>query len=188
MLAYSKAIQVTDNELKILVAGLLEEAVAASGWTYPVIQKNQPHQEGMPEGPSVFFEKLFSTQYGFAKSDYSYVPAEDVFKEKESQWFQTTFQISSFIQEDPKDITLPTAADITERLRMLIGSRATVRKLKIANVGMYRVTEVRNPYFEDDKLRFEAYPSFDIVLTHIRSIENDIGVVRSAEIEVYPVP
>ncbi len=48
----------------------------------------------------------------------------------------------------------------------IIQSDSARKTLLMQGVGILRVTDVRNPYFTDDKDNFEASPSFDFVLTH----------------------
>ena len=177
-----------DNDLKVLLATQLDLAVSNAGWNFPVVQKNQPHQEGTPDGPTVFFEKLFDTSYGFARMGLEYSAPDDSFTESEQQWIQTTFQISALCQEDPSDTTKPTAGDIANQMKLHMGSRFVVRAWSTLNVGVLRTTQVRGPYFEDDKLRFEQHPSFDLVITHIRTLDNSVPAVHHADVEYYVVP
>lgn len=176
-----------DNELKILLGQQLDLAVANAGWDFLVVQKDQPHQEGAPDKGTVYFEKLFDTPYGFAKTVLNYDPLVQKFIETEQQWTRSTFQISALKQEDPSNVAAPTASDITHVMRMHMNSRFVARELIKKNIGLERATEVRNPYFEDDKVRFEAHPSFDVVLIHIKTLENPVDVISKIEAEVHVV-
>jgi len=51
-----------------------------------------------------------------------------------------------------------------------------------------RVTDVRNPFFEDDKTRFEANPNFDITLTHASPITLTVPPVDRIEGAPSPIP
>jgi len=49
-----------DNQLIAELATKLDAAIVMFGWSFIVIQKNDPNQQGIPSsGTAVFFEKLF---------------------------------------------------------------------------------------------------------------------------------
>jgi hypothetical protein len=165
-----------DNALINLIATQLEAASAQAGWSYPVIQKNQPTQEGIPTGPTIFFEKLFDMAYGWPEVSYeAYDPGTNTFQQTEKQWTETTFQVSALVIQDPTNLSLPTASDVVNYMKLFTNSRASIRTLKAQGVSMLRITAVRNPYFRDERHTFEANPNFDVVLQHQRIIVNRIG-------------
>ena len=185
-----------DNDLINLVAGQLESASVAAGWNYIVIQKNEPTQQGVPTAASIFFEKLFDKPYGHPSHSLAINDDIQSFTSTEEQWYETHFQVSTLVTQDPENLSLPTASDVANYLKMYIASRQSRSVFMAENVGTLRVTEVRNPYFENDKHRMEAHPSFDIVFTHIRDIEFQVpgtNIVEGTVIEgidsvgVFPV-
>lgn len=157
-----------DNALIGLIASTLDAASAAAGWHYPVIQKNQPTPQGIPYEPAIFLEKLFDRHYGYPILDYEYQSSGSAFQTSETQIVETTFQISSFTIQDPSDTTLPTAADVANYLKQYLSSRTRIYSFYSQGVAILRVTEIRNPYFHDDRERYEANPSFDFVCIHSR--------------------
>jgi hypothetical protein len=66
-------------------------------------------------------------------------------------------------------------------------SRAQLATWQAQGVNILRPTHVANPYFEDDRHRNEAYPSFDLVFTHTNSISQPIGYVTTATGVDYPL-
>lgn len=187
----------TDNQLIVLLASQLDAAVVSGGWNYLTIQKDQPTQQGVPFDGAVFFQKLFDHPYGSPMlSKVSNYPTM-TFTETDEQWYETHFQISALVTQDPTNLSLPTASDVANYVKMYLASRASRSVLMAQNVGTLRVTEVRDPAFQDDRERFEYHPNFDIVLTHIRTIEltipgtNDVrgAIVAGIPFEgVFPVP
>lgn len=181
-----------DNDLIALLSAQLNLAVTAGGWDFPVIQKQQPTQQGIPYAPAVFFEKLFDYHYGWAETDYPvYDPSTNMFDESETQNLETTFQISAWVIQNPADLTIPTASDVVNFLKMFMTSRSMVRTL-MSNaaepINIQRVTQVRNPYIEDDRHRNEATPNFDLVFSHKRILVNKIGAVDEAICDgIFPV-
>lgn len=181
-----------DNDLIALLSSQIDAAVLSGGWTFPTIQKDEPTQQGQPSPGAVYFQKLFDHPYGSPMlSKVSNYPVM-TFTETDQQWYETHFQISSLVTQDPTDLTLPTASDVANYVKMYLASRTSRNVLMAQNVGTLRVTEVRQPAFQDDRERYEYHPSFDIVLTHIRDIEitipgtNDIRPYLGQG--VFPVP
>jgi hypothetical protein len=160
----------TDNDLINLLATQMEAAVANAGWNLLVIQKGEPTQQGQPSDGAVYFEKLFDHPYGFPGFNLTLNSNQTDFSETESQWYETRFQISALVTQAPDNLSLPTASDVANYVKMFMASRPTRAALMAQNVGMLRVLEVRNPWFEDDRSRMEASPNFDLVLVHQRDL------------------
>jgi hypothetical protein len=190
----------TDNQLIALVISNLNTAIQLAGWSFPVIQKNNPTQQGIPSTPGVFVEKAFDMNYGFAGADFALSPDQTVFNDSETQIVETTVQISAWAIQDPTNTSAPTASDICEYLKQYMNHRTIAAALTALGVGVYRVTEVRNPYITDDRTLFEATPSFDLVLVHDRTLtltvpaadkilpENGKGVYELGTIPIGLVP
>jgi len=177
-----------DNDLIKLIADNLDAGSLKNGWGYFTVQKNQPTQEGTPSVGTLFVQKLFDVPYGFVMVKDVYDPEQDVFVERNTQLVETAIQVSALIPQDPTDIEIPTPSDVVNLLQIYMSSRSIMAGLRTYNVGILRVRVNQNPYFEDDKHRFEAYPSFDLVLTHDRWVEFDVpAVVKAVDDGVYPV-
>jgi hypothetical protein len=178
----------TDNQLLALLATQLNAAVALAGWMYtppgstvalpyPVLQKEQPTQEGIPYSPAVYFEKLFDIPFGFAGVANSFDSETSVMTQTETQNYETTIQISALVIQQPSDLSIPTASDVVNYLKRYMTSRAQLAAWTSQGVNILRPLRVENPYFEDDRHRNEAMPSFDLVFTHQNAIAQPIGYV-----------
>ena len=178
----------TDNELINIIATQLELAVANAGWDYKVIQKNDPQQEGIPSEPGIFFEKLFDHPYGFPIINNTYNSVPDNFSETNLQVYETTFQVTSLVIQNPDDLTIPTASDAANQMLMFMQSRTTVAALRALGVSLLRITQVRNPYFVDDRNRFEGHPNFDIIVYSKREITFTVPAAVKAVGAPSPVP
>lgn len=166
----------TDNDLLALVIGILDTSLAtwpfAPGYAVNVQQKQQPETQGVPPGPSVFVEKLFDHVYGSPLVEYRELAIPDPNKliEVEDQIYQTTLQIAALVVQDPRKPELPTASDLASVARAILQRRSALRQLNSNKVSVLRVTDVRNGYFTNDQDRQEASPSFDVVLSYVRSV------------------
>jgi hypothetical protein len=171
-----------DNNLIALFASQLEAASAAMGWNYAVIQNNQPTQQGISSDPIILFEKLFDHEYGWQQStEYRLSDAPPPgyelpdFKHTESQWVESTFQVTSLVIQKVTDLSLPTPSDVCAALKLWLNSKTVIYSMMKAGVSILRVTDIRNPKFEDDRGLFEANPNFDVVLQHKRAMEFSVG-------------
>lgn len=160
-----------DNALIDLLATQLEAAVLHGGWSFIVEQKDQPTQQGVPSEGAVFFQKIQDRPYGSPMiRKVSNFPTM-TFTEHNDQWYETTFQISALVTQNPENLTLPTASDVANYVKMYLASRASRMVLMQQNVGILRVTQVRDPAFQNDRERFEYHPNFDLTLTYQRTID-----------------
>lgn len=164
----------TDNQLVQLIAGLIDAGVTSGGWQAfipPAIQKDQPTQQGTPTGSAVFLEKLFDDPYGWPMASRAYNLTTGNYDEIETQLYRTTFQISGLVKQDPTQVNLPTASDVVNYVKSYVASRQIAMQLQASSgVGIERVTNVRNPPFQDDSDQFEFHPNFDIVVSYTRTI------------------
>lgn len=157
-----------ENELKKELKAVLDAGFTARGMTDVVVrQNNQPRQEGASSGKSVYFYKIGTDhRYGSPqrKDEWDLENLQMVHTEK--QKYETTFQISTLYQATPTNITAITAGDLANIAAAILQSDATITAFRVKNVGVLRITEVRNQIFENDKDQFESSASFDVTLTH----------------------
>lgn len=95
----------------------------------------------------------------------------------EVEQYHSTFQMSGLATQDPSNTASLTASDIINYGAYVMQTMATIQGLEAQGVGILRISEVRNPYFSDDRQRYEASPNFDFTLTHKQTI---IGVIPFA--------
>lgn len=181
---------ITDNQLIDIFATQLEAASAQAGWNYVVLQNNQPSLEGAPTAPTIYFEKMFDDEYGWPMVGYVHnapvAPSpQGTYTQAEDQWTETTFQVSAQAIQDPSNLSVPTASDIVNYMKLYINSRKALAAFKSAGVGVLRVTKIRNPKFKDDREVFEANPNFDVVVQYKREISATVpatNIVQGAKV------
>lgn len=182
----------TDNELLARLIARLNDAISAYpfvGLRSPVTvqQKQQPTQQGVPLGPTVFIERLFDHRHGSSVVLYDPAIVGQTLTESEVQVYETTFQLSALAIQDPRNLAAPTAADLCNVAAFIVQSRSFLRQFAVDNVGVLRVSEVRNLYFTDDRGRQESHPSFDLVLTYGRATVSTVPLLQSVELGLYPI-
>lgn len=189
----------------VLLAGLADQGLSSVA----VKQSFQPTNQGANEGPTVYLSKIADRRYGFLRRNDAWgytqttitnpdtglpilnpdtgepITAEGdlAMIHTEIQQYETTLQANAFWIVDPatmSDYTM-TASDLANAAAAILQSDATREALRAKGIGMLPVEDVRNPYFVDDKERFEASPSFDFTLTHRQVIISTSPVVVSFE-------
>lgn len=161
----------TEKQLWILITSVLQAGLTAAGFnaTNPnaagfveVRQGAQPTLTGRPAGLAVLFNEIGGNRYGWVQRT-DVVPVHT-----ESQKMESTFQISALAPQDVSSLTWatdPTAKDLVTRAAAIMQSSATIAALQAQHVGIYRVREVREVYFQNDRDQQETIPSADFTLS-----------------------
>ena len=103
------------------------------------------------------------------------------------QNYESTFQLDALYIQNPEEEDQLTPGDILNYAAYIMQSDKTLKFLRENEIGIERVTNVRNPKFVDDKDQFEASPSFDFVLTHKQILISEIPVVQLEEFRIVSV-
>ena len=178
----------TDNQLFALIGAQLTACLAAQGWTATILQKDQPTLQGIPSGNVVFMEKIFDHPYGTAGTAYAYESASNTFNDTETQVYESTFQISTLWPQDPSNDAIPTASDVLNMLKMWLTGGPTIRALIAGGASLLKVSQVRNPAFQDDKDQQEFHPSFDVVMVHNSAVTFSVGAANTFNANKGTVP
>lgn len=177
-----------DNELIALVLTTLiaQESIAGISGT-PIKQAFQPTQQGANVQPTGYFYKVGDRRRGYPFREDVYDSDQQAMVHTEKQAYETTFQISVLATQNPSTPTQYTASDILNLIAYILQSAQTVAALEAQSVGILHIGDVRNPYFVDDRQRFEASPSLDFTLTHYQVITSTMPVVSTTEYQILTV-
>jgi hypothetical protein len=177
----------TDNQLGILIRQTMIALLAQQGISdLPVIVAFQPTTQGRDER-GLYINAMPSRRYGWQeRADvYDEVSGDQI--HTEGQWHEQTFQVQGFTPANINDLNELRAKDLTEISAMLIASQPFLQALTAENVGLQRITEVRNPFFVNDEGNFEANPSFDFTVTHKRTIIQTTPSITSTDFQAIRV-
>lgn len=97
------------------------------------------------------------------------------------------FQATALATQDPAATESLTASDIANLGCFVMQSVPTIQALEAQGMGILYIPDVRNPYFTDDRLRYEASPSFDFTLTHKQTIILSAQVITETVLQVLSV-
>lgn len=177
-----------DNQLIALtISTIIAGEATANIPGLPIKQAFQPTLQGVNTQPTAYMYKIGDKRFGTVhRSDVwnNDIPA---MVHTETQQYETTFQISALATQDPKNTSAYTASDIINLVASILQSSTAIANLQANGVGIERVTEVRNPYFVDDRQQNEANPSFDFTLTHKQIITSTTPIIESTEFQILTV-
>lgn len=89
--------------------------------------------------------------------------------------------MQGFAPADPANLSLPTAKDYTRLAKMLISSQPFIEALTAQQIGMQRITDIRNVPFVNDQGNFEYNPSFDFTVSYKQTIIQQTPSISSVE-------
>lgn len=171
-----------EKQLAALIVSELTAGLQRADVDLPVIAGNQPTTQGR-EDAGVYFFPIDDPVGGWQGRSYGST-TDGTLPMRDSQTVETSFQVQALLPDDPTDITGPTALDVLHTARMVIASLPFVQAMVSAGAGVQRPTDVRTPYFTNDRDQFEMVPSFDFTVSHERAIIQTIGAVESAAFDL----
>jgi hypothetical protein len=178
----------TDNQLFALIINQINLMKTAAGIPDVIVKQSfQPTQQGVNTKPTAYLHKIGDNRYGYPAWSEVWDADTNTMIHGDAQQYQTTFQMSALAIQDPAVPSNFTAADILNRIAYILQSQPTVAAFEAQGVGILRVTDVRNPYFMDDKGRNEASPSFDFILTHKLIIMSTSPIITKTELNIIEI-
>lgn len=182
----------TERELFTQIKDVLEAGFTALNLSVIVKQAWQPTQQGAPTDPTVFMTLVSHHRYGMLRSEDEYIPpvspaTEGIMRHTDEQLYETMFQLNGLATQDPENNTQLSAGDLMNFAASIMQSEVTRDALREAGIGIERITEVRNPKFQNDRDRFQASPSVDFVLTHKWIVVTEVPVLQSTELQIIAV-
>lgn len=164
-----------DNQLFKLILSTINPQLAAAGIPgITIAQAYQPDRQGVDRQPAAYLYKLHDYRQGFPYNDYVFNLDTQQEVYATLQVYQTTFQMSTLAVQDPSNTTQYTASDVANILAAILQNDLTIQTFIARNVGILDIKEVRNPYFLDDRDRYEAAPNFDFTLTHDQAFSTTV--------------
>jgi hypothetical protein len=177
-----------DNQLIALIIRTLIAGEQIAGIpNTPIKQAFQPTRQGIDTQPTAYLYKIGDRRYGFTRRNDCWNPNANQMVHTETQQYETTFQLSALATQNPRTPNQYTASDILNLCGSILQSAPAIQAFQSQGVGIERVTDVRNPYFLDDREQSEAAPSFDFVLTHKQIIRSGTPIIAATKIQIATV-
>lgn len=177
-----------DNQIIALIISVMRSGLDALNLGSVLIkQQYQPRQSAIETAPTLYLHKVLAPRYGYPSRKDIFNTVSGEFDHTETIWRTPTYQVSGYALQNPADITSLTASDITERAADVMQTSATRLALLASNVGIIRITDIRENYFVDERDRFEQNPSFDFVLSYQATINTTVPPVDNHCLNNFPV-
>lgn len=177
-----------DNQIIAIVIATIIAGEATAGIPgTPIKQAFQPTQQGVDTAPTAYIHKLGDHRYGYPLYSDIWDEVHSKMVHTESQQYETSFQISALSTQDPANTAQYTASDILNFIASILQSASVVASLQTQDLGILRISDVRNIPFIDDRDRNEYAPSLDFVIQHKQTIISEVPIVNIMEIGLYPI-
>lgn len=178
-----------DNVLIPLIIQILIDGETIAGIPdTPIAAAFQPTQEGVATAPTAFIYKIGPDhRYGSMRREDIWDEDTSTMTHIETQQYESMFQVSALVTQNPATPTQMTASDICNLCAAILQSDMAIMTFQANGVGIERITDVRNPYFMDDRGRNEASPSFDFICTHKQIITSTVPIISAETAGLYPI-
>ena len=183
----------TENDLYALVLATIDTGLKSFGLglSVAVRQSQQPRVQGTPSGAAVLLSNVSSRRYGFLRREDQWFPDADppVMVHTETQAMQVKLQCNALspIPSPPALKPRYTAGDLVAYAAAVLQSDAGREQLQAGGVGIERITDIRQPYFKDERDQFEASPSFDFTLDFNWSLSVTSPIIDATELRIVRV-
>ncbi len=145
------------------------------------IKQGYQRRQGITEtGPTVYLHKVIAARVGFQSRKDVFNPANNNFDHTETIWRAPTWQVDGLSTQDPSSLIQLTASDIVEATADVLQLASTRETLLRNNIGIQRITTVRQDYFLNDRERHQQRPSFDFVLVYRHEIRSTVPQVTDS--------
>lgn len=174
----------TDNQLIQLFLPIINSGLASFGFqNVAVVQANQPTMEGINKTPTVYFYKVGNVLDGNPGWLDNWDGLNMV--HTETQYYSIRFKVFALVLQYPITPNQYTASDLVNAVASIMQSQTTVTTLNSSGVNVFKVSEIDNPYFVDDRDIYEATPSFDFILSYKNvRIFNESVVVQPIDFNI----
>lgn len=172
------------------VRALMLEGLAMQGITHVVVRPNyQPTQQGAESKDALYFHIITDYRYGHTQRK-TLIDGDGNITEKNTQQMETTFQVDARVTHRPTlqvDLSKLTAGDLMQLAADIFSSDWAIGYLRKKGIGLHRIQATRTPFVVNESDRFDAAPSFDVVLTHKRSLLWSTPAITGFEHEIHRV-
>lgn len=172
----------TDNEVWSILTTTLNEALISAGFSNVEFSRSyQPRQQGAISNDALYATRISSLRYGWQGRKNIFNENNNNFDHIEKWIIESTYQVSSEVEENPSEINPITSFDIISGVSAQLNSLAVIKNLKSQNINILRITDIRTPFFKNENDRYESEPSFDFTISYEQSNMIVIPAVNNIE-------
>ena len=163
----------TDNAFWIIIYNTIKGLLDSSTLN-PIpdlISNYPPTQQGVPDNPIVLFHNISSRRNGWQGRKNLYNVIDTDFDVTEKYILERVIQVSALVWEDAADLTKSTAVDVINEISSGLMTLSTVENLRTHGIGIFDITNIRTPYFKDEKDLWVMQPNFDFTVMYQNTVE-----------------
>lgn len=174
----------TDNEMMIAIIEEIESQLelvsfGVAGTDFEVGRNQQPTNQytgGDADDPVKTRIFLYSVSKGNDGHGRAYLQGDD-FKRTDFQQKSKSIQVSIVHHFDYTDVNARTPEDVADLIHDLLDSPDAIKNLRVKEIFLQNVGDVRPIFFVNDKDRNEQTPNFDILVNYSSAITKSTGYV-----------
>lgn len=178
-----------DNQLIQLIRNTIQPQLIVAGLPASMVQAQsfQPTQQGAFIAAATYLHKLGDTRIGwpYKVNIWDVVTKQEVVTDQTV--YQTMFQMSCLFTQQPGNVNQYTASDVLNLMVYCLQTDLTVQTFSANGVGILQVNKIDNPYFSDDRQRWEANPNFTFTLTHNQIINANEPFTTDIDFKILPL-
>lgn len=181
----------TANETLALIISTLGTMMGQLGYPIAVQSAYQPTQQGTQAAPFLAVNYISSRRYGYPQVQENVVVDNNngtmTMSRVETYWLEEVYQIAAYAIPSPTDITSPNAYTYAARAAAVLQSAQARKILLDSGAGFIRISEIRTPYFEDERGRNELSPSFDFTVSRQEQLIYSVPIVTALDVNLQRV-
>lgn len=160
----------TDAELGVLITSQLTAALSLAGVTNGVVQRDyQPQAAGPNKAPTLVYHVIADRRYGWPARNYAQSSQPGIMSQGYRQQHETTIQVTGY--SDETSGATWNAGDLTALAAAWCASDEFRAAVRLKGGGVLRVTDIRRPFIRDERDQNAMAPSFDVTITHARTLK-----------------
>jgi hypothetical protein len=183
----TEGLKVKDNDIIALLISIISSGLTDLNILGVQIQQAyQPTQQGIIQTPVTLISKIDETRLGWSGKNDVWDENTQSMTHTEIQYYDSKFQVETLVPQ-VVSVTDMTASDLINSIIAILQSDKTLKIMQQSNVQSYRIIDIRNPFFMDDRNLFEMSPSFDISILHEQFYsysENPVNLINEG---IYPI-
>lgn len=164
-----------DYEIIQIFRPIIIDGLSGQGISSKVLMNYQPTKQGKKDN-EVYFFIVNDRNVGSVERIQYWDSDLETMVYNQSQTKETTFQINTLVKQDPANLTI-TSKDLCTYVHMILQSKKCLDILKQNNIGILKVTEIRNTPFEDGDGNWAYNPNFDFTITHKHTLSGELPTI-----------
>lgn len=148
----------------------------------------QPFQQNTPTNPVVFFSLVSAVMTGTPSRSDAWDADTQKMVHIEAQQMEVMYQINALGKRSQTETDIPTSYDLVRMACRRLQSDAGIAELRSKGISIFKITDIRNPSFLNDKEQFTQNSSADFDVSYTEVIITPMETINSVvETKLIPI-